>query len=314
MRRIRIILLSALCTLFFALTANAQELINQAIEFYNKGAAAVQARSWATALNEFDQALAITEKLEEEEAAEMTEKMKDLIPSLYLYLGQELAQATKIDEALVQLNKAIETAQKYDDPGTTAAQAKRLIDQLNMSVATALYNDRKYEEAIAAFGKVLEANPENGTVHMYIGVSQNALGNEAEGIASLEKSVELGIKEAERLLVNIYVRKAAADQTARRWNDVYANAEKALVYDPDNLNGNKLMGAAAFELRRWDAAITAYERVLPLESNPDNTHYNLARAYEGRGNKAKACEHYRKIVNNATFKEFAEAKVKELCN
>jgi len=318
MRRIKIFLLSGLCTLFFAVTANAQDHtqdINRATEFYNNGAKAVQANDWATAIAEFDQALAILEPLGQE-GEEISQTIKELIPSLHFYLGEEFAKSDRAVDAIAELKKAIATAEQFDDLNNTAQKAAILIKQINTRAATNLLNEKKYEEAIVAYKELLEGDPENGTFHFCIGVSYYATGKEANAIAALEKASELGAKNADGQLVNIYLRKAQAAAAAKKFDDMFASAEKVLAFDANNVNGNKLLGQAAFELKRWDAAISAYEKVLPLESNPDNTLYNLARAHENKGNKAKACENYKKLVtsSNAQLKAFAEAKVKELCN
>ncbi|MCL1974161.1 MAG: tetratricopeptide repeat protein [Bacteroidetes bacterium] len=313
MRRTKFFLLSALCTLFFAATANAQELINQATEFFNKGAEAVQAKDWATAIDQLYRSIAIASELGEE-GESIVMDAKDLIPSLHLYYGQELAQASKTEDAIDQLNKAIDTALEYDDPGNTVKTAKGLINQLHMRTASNLLNDKQYDDAITAFNLVLADDPDNGTVHMYMGIAYAFLNKEDDAIAAYEKAIELGNKDAEKQLANIYLKKAVGGQGAKKWDDVYKNAKKVLEIDPNNVNGNKLLGAASIELKKWDDAIAAYEKVLPSESNPDGVIFNLAKAYEAKGNKAKACENYKKIVTNPTFKAYAEAKVKELCS
>ena len=41
-----------------------------------------------------------------------------------------------------------------------------------------------------------------------------------------------------------------------------------------------------------------------------STLYNLATAYEGKGNNAKACGYYKQILTDPTYKQIAEYKVK----
>ena len=314
MKRIKISLLSAAISLFFVIGAQAQD-INQAIEFYNKGAEAVQAKDWATAITQFDQALPMLEQFGDE-GTEMAQQIKDLIPSLHYFLGQELAKNSKVNEAIVELKKAIAMAEKYDELGTTAIDAKKLIDQLNMSTATALLNDKKYEEAIAAFKTVLEADPNNGTVYLYLGLSYASLNNEPQAIASFEKAIELGNKDAASRLANIYLTQAQTAQRSNppKWTAVYDLAKKALAIT-ETTNANLMFGTAAVETKKYQEAITALDKVLssnPTDQVKGNVIYRLAQAYEGLGKNSQACGYYKQLLNNATYKQMAEHKIKNV--
>jgi len=311
MKRIKISLLSILCTLFFAVGAHAQD-INQAIEFNNKGVEAFKAKDWNTAITQFNQALSILNELGDE-GKNMAQEIKDLIPSLHYFLGQELAKASKVNEAIEQLKKAIELADLYDDFNSTAADAKKLIDQLNFATATSLFNDKKYEEAIAACKVVLEADPKNGAMYLSIGKSYKELGKENDAIGAYEKAIELGNRDAASLLANIYLTQAQAAQRATppKWSTVYDLAKKALAVS-ESVNANFMFGMAAVETKKFQEAITALDKVLssnPNEPTKGNVIWRIASAYEGLGKNSEACGYYKQLLNNATFKQNAEYKI-----
>ena len=314
MKRIRISLLSAAISLFFVTGAQAQD-INQAIEFYNKGAEAIQAKDWVTAITQFNQALPILVELGDE-GEEMAQQIKDRIPSFHYFLGQELAKDSNIEEAIKQLNKAIETAERYDDFGTTALDAKKLIDQLNLAAANKLFNDKEYDLAIAAFKTVLEADPSNGTAWFVIGASYAGLNNETQAITAYEKAIELGNKDAASRLSNIYLTQAQTAQRSNppKWTTVYDLSKKALAIS-ETTNANLMFGTAAVETKKYQEAITALDKV--LSSNPNdqvkgNVIYRLAQAYEGLGKNSQACGYYKQLLNNATYKQMAEHKIKNV--
>ena len=316
MRRIKISLWSGAIALFFAVTANAQD-INQAIEFNNKGAEAVQAKNWAAAIAEYNQALAVLNQLEnKEEGQEMVEKIKEIIPSLHYFLGQELAKDSQMEEAIKQLNKAIEMANLYDDFGTTALDAQKLIDQLNLAAANKLFNDKEYDLAIAAFNKVLETDPSNATAWFIIGASNQGLNKEAQAIAAFEKAIELGNKDAVTRLSNHYLSQAQNAQRATppKWSSVYDLAKKALAVS-ETTNANLMLGTSALELKKYQEAIVALDKVLssgPNEQTKANVIYRLAQAYEGLGKNSEACGYYKQLLNNATLKATAEHKIKNV--
>jgi len=314
MKRIKISLLSTVCMLFFAVGAYAQD-INQAIEFNNKGVEAFKAKDWNTAITQFNQALTILKELGDE-GKNMTQEIKDLIPSLHYFFGQELAKASKVNEAIEQLKKAIEMADLYDDFNTTAADAKKLIDQLNIATAAAFFNEKKYEEAIAACKVVLEADPQNGNMYLSIGRSYKELGNENEAITAYEKAIELGSREAPPLLANIYLTQAQAAQRATppKWATVYDLAKKAVAI-VDNYNTNYQFGLAAVETKKFQEAIPYLDKALSSSQNDSQKEvviYRLAMANEGLGKNSQACGFYKQLLNssNAQLKQMAEYKIK----
>ena len=314
MKSIRISLLSALFSLIFAVGAQAQD-INQAIEFNNKGAEAAKSQNWATAISEFNQALTILNQLGEDGDADMTQQIKDLIPSLHYFLGQELAKNSKIDDAIAELNKAIEMAKKYDDFGTTAVDSKKLIDQLNLSAATNLLNDKKYEEAIAAFKKVLETDPENGTFYLYIGVAYASLGTESEAITAYQKANDLGNKDAGTRLANIYLTQAQNAMREQKWQNMYDLSQKAAEVTPDNANVIKFIGISAFQLKKYNEAVPALEKTLaanPNAADKNTTIYRLAQSLEAQNKNGQACGYYKQLLTDANFKETAEHKIKNV--
>ena len=312
MKTFKFLLTTAFIGLAFYSQSYAQD-INDAIKLYNDAATAFGERDFKSALTQAQAALEIASASEAEEAAAAKQNIENLIPKIYYGEARQMVADRKFDEALPALQKTIEIAGKYKDMETQES-AEGLIPQVMGAYAQSLLAAQKFAEAIPVYEELLKLTPNDAVAYLNIGQAQARLNKEEEAIAAYEKASQLGSKDAEKLMVNVYLRKAIADQTAKKWSDVYANAEKAISYDADNVNGNKLLGAAAIELKRWDAAIAAYEKVLPSETNPDNTNYALARAYEAKGNKAKACESYKKITANPNFKAYAEAKVKELCN
>jgi tetratricopeptide (TPR) repeat protein len=315
MKSIKISLLSAVGALCFAFSANAQE-INQAIELYNNGAEAIKAKDWTTAITEFNQALVILNELGEEGDENMAQDIKDRIPSLHLFLGQELAKATQVEEAIVQLKKAIEMADIYNDFNTTAVDAKKLIDQLNINTAVNLLNDKQYDEAIAACKVVLEADPNNGAMYMYIGMAYQALNKEGDAIPAYEKAIELGQAAAAQRLGNIYLSQAQTAQrsTPPKWTTVYDLAKKALAVN-ESVNANLIFGSAALETKKYQEAITALDKVLsspPNEQTKTTVIYRLGLAYEGLGRNSQACGYFKQLLNDATYKQIAEHKIKNV--
>jgi len=308
------ILLSCLCIALCGTYVFAQDLgINEAIKMYNEAAGALNSQEYAKALENAKQALEIIKTLDAEEAGELKGDIENLIPKISFGEARQLVVDKEYEKALVALQEASKAAELYNDANIKSSIAE-LLPQVMMGHANALLSTDKYAEAVEEYQKILAAEPNNETVYLRIGQAQSRLNNEAEAIAAFEKASELGSPEAEKQLGTVYLKKAAAASKDKNYKDALTNAQKTLEYDATNATAIKLLASAAVQLKNWDVAIPNLEKIIPSEKNPDNFIYNLAMAYDAKGNKAKACENFKKIVGNATFKAYAEAKVKELCN
>ena len=300
------ILLSCLCIALCGTYVFAQDLgINEAIKMYNEAAGALNSQEYAKALENAKQALEIIKTLDAEEAGELKGDLENLIPKILYGEARQLINKEN-EKALVALQEASKAAELYNDADIKKA-TEGLIPQVMMSLD-------KYAEAVEEYQKILANDPNNETAYFQIGQAQSRLNNEAEAIAAFEKASELGSPEAEKQLGTVYWKKAVAANTAKNYKEVLTNAQKTLEYDATNTPATRLLASTAIRLKNWDVAIPNLEKIIPSEKNPDDFIYNLALAYDAKGNKAKACENFKKIAGNAKFKAYAEAKVKELCN
>jgi tetratricopeptide (TPR) repeat protein len=312
-------LLTSLCAVLCGGFAFAQD-INEAIELYNAGVKAYQEKNYELAVQSIEKALSIALSVEAEETVTVKENCESIIPTLYLAQARDYAAAKKTDEAIAALNKAAETAEKYGSEDVKES-ADKLYPQIYTSAGTTYFNDKKYMEAVEMFKKVLEYTPGNSTIQLRIGQAYAQAKDDDNAITELTAARELASQtgnagnasNAGKLLARIYFSRAVMAQRADKWEEAFAQASLSMEQDNTNTQAAKLLGSAAVQLKKWDEAIENLEKILPEEKNPDNTIYSLAMAYEAKGNSAKACENYRKITGNPTFKAYAEAKVKELC-
>ena len=67
-------------------------------------------------------------------------------------------------------------------------------------------------------------------------------------------------------------------------------------------------GMAAFNLKKYDECVSLLEG-----DGSVNAKYYLARAFEAKGNNAKACEFYKQITSDKNFGAYATSKVGSLC-
>ncbi|PKO96732.1 MAG: hypothetical protein CVU12_03910 [Bacteroidetes bacterium HGW-Bacteroidetes-7] len=315
MKKIKSFLAVCLFTVLTFGTVAAQDM-QSATDLFNAGGKALSESNYVAAIESFNKSLKMLETLSAEDRAEegdaMIKECKGIIPQIHLRFGKELATAGEIDNSIVQIKLAAETAAKYEQT-EIVEEANMLIPQLLLANASNLLNEGKNPESITAFKKVLAVDPKNVDAYFRMGVAESRLENEAGALAAFEKAIELGETEvAPRQIAVIYLKRSAAATRTKNWAEVFANAKKSNEYN-ESPQGNKLVGLAGVQLKKYDEAIAALESYYasdPNASDKNGTIYNLAVAYEAKGNNAKACGYYKQLLNDATYKQIAEYKVK----
>jgi len=287
--------------------------IASAMETYNAGATALKESNYAVAIESFSKALKMLEGMGEldEQGAATLKDCKNILPQIYLRYGKEFAAKKDIDNALIQLNKAVESA-KAVSLGDVEKEANELIPQVILAGADDNLNLGLFNEALAGYNKVLTFTPNSADVYLRIGVVQAKLNNEEGAVAAYVKAIELGDKvDAPKQLSTMYLKKSSAAFSAKNYTEAISMGKKANEY-LESVQGFQLIGLSAMQIKKYDEAIPALEAYLAgSESikNKTSIFYSLAMAYEAKGNNAKACGYYKKIVTDPKFKAFAENKI-----
>ena len=290
--------------LSFSLSASAQDMA-QATEMYNAAIEAYGNGDATAALDGFQKALAAAEALGEE-GATLVNDCKNVIPKVYLKLGKDAFNAkdfTKAVEFLANAEKlATEAAQEE-----TVADVKEVMPQVFLASGNALLNEKKFAEAAAEYQKAIDLNGENGVAWLRLGMCKSNGGDVEGAVAAFAKASEFGQKAAaDKQLGNIYGKAAQAAYKAKNFEGTLENVLKANEYGFTKLN--VYGGMAAFNLKKYDQCISLLEG-----DNSVNAKYYLARAYEAKGNNAKACENYKAIASDKNFGAYATSKVGTLC-
>jgi tetratricopeptide (TPR) repeat protein len=242
----------------------------------------------------------------------MLKECKDILPQIHLRYGKELASNRDIDNAIIQIKNAITTA-KANSMDAVVTEATELLPQLLMADANSYINEGKFPEAIAGYKKVLNIEPTNAVAYLRIGMCESKLNNEDAAVVAYEKALELGDKEdAGKQLSVLYLKRSIAAYKTKNWAGTFENAKKSNEY-AESGQGYKLQGIAAVQLKKYDDAIESLEKYFAQDPNAkdkNSTIYNLALAFEGKNNTAKACGYYKQLLSDPTYKAIAEYKVK----
>lgn len=297
-------------TLFFISAGYAQDM-ESATNLYNTGAMALNEGNIAEALSNFEEAYEQAVVIGPE-AEELKSNCERTIPTLYLSLGKEAVNAKDLDGAIEKLKTAIA---KANDFGNTevAEEAKNLIPQVIFAEGNTKLNAGDFAGAAAEYKKVVEFDPENGMAYLRLGQASLRINDEATAIDALAKAAQFGQeKNADKELSRHYLKQAAAAVKAKKYDDAIAAANKSNEVQP-NAQAYSICGKAAIAAKNYDVAISAFESYVsmsPKARDINQTFYQLATAYEAKGNKEKACGYYSQIMSDPALGEYATHKVK----
>ena len=225
---------------------------------------------------------------------------------VFLQLGKEAANAKEMDKAIELLAQAEKLGNEYG-LAEVAADAKDLVPQIYIMDGNNLLNEKKFAEAATEYQKALDLNGENGMAWLRLGMCKASLNDAAGAAAAFTKASEFGQKDAaDKQLGNMYLKAAVAAYKAKNHAATLENVLKAAEFG--NTKANIYGGMAAFNLKKYDECIKLLEG-----DGSVNAKYYLARAYEAKGNTAKACENYKAITSDKNFGAYATSKVGSLC-
>ncbi len=294
-----------------AAVASAQDY-NAGIEAFNAGATALQT-SKTEALGSFRAALAQFEACEEEEAAEMVAKCKEIIPETILSIAKEQINGSEYDNALTTLAEAVAVAKEYGIENT-AAEAKELIPNVYMRKGSTLIKEKNFADAVAAFKEVVNLEPDNGQAFLLLGQATLQTGDADAAVEALKKASELGQEaKAGKLIANTYLKKGQALLKAGKNADAIAALEESNKY-VESANAYKLIASALTKSGKTQDSIAAYKKYLEISPNAKDAAdiiFTIAATAQKAGDKATAKEFYQKL-EGSKYAAQAEAQLKTL--
>jgi tetratricopeptide (TPR) repeat protein len=168
-----------------------------------------------------------------------------------------------------------------------------------------------FDQAIALFGQRIRLDPNSDEAYYYLGLSYRQLDRVPEAIAAMRQARDLAPDKADRhfWLGLLYVQ---TDSTA----EAEAEFQRAVDLDPTN-SANKaiaLQRLGYFRLLRkeYGAAIERLEQSLAINGRDAATLLWLAQAYQNSGNRAKAIEYYRRLLEVDPGNKDAKSGLKSL--
>lgn len=151
--------------------------------------------------------------------------------------------------------------------------------------AMKLFNEAKWDEAVAEFSDGIGKNPENPTLYFYRGLSQENDGNEEEALADYEKAVEL--KPEFTLPYSRSGKIYARQQNLEKARELY---QKAFELGDQDITTLYNYGVVLMNLGLSPEAKIIFEKLLEVDESYPDAYYHLGIIKIGQGDAEKAKE------------------------
>lgn len=149
----------------------------------------------------------------------------------------------------------------------------------------------RYLEALSAFERSIELDPENADTHYGLGLTYFNLGRWGNAAAALEQAVHLEPKDADS-----YNLLGASYFQLHEYGKAVSAFERVLGLDPKRVDARYNIASALFNSRQSGAAATRYEEVIRARPKLADAHNDLGVALSAMGRPVAAAESFRQAV------------------
>lgn len=163
------------------------------------------------------------------------------------------------------------------------------------------------ERDVMAYGDRLRKDPQDPVARAGLGIAYMKMGSFSAAASQFDSAVKLR-PENPQYLYNLGV----AYKATKRYDDALEVLAKAALRSPRWEAPRFETGNIYLEQKKYDKAIAAFEKSLSALEGNANAYYNLARAYELKGDRGQALANYRQALKYVPDYEEADAAVRRL--
>lgn len=158
-------------------------------------------------------------------------------------------------------------------------------------LGNALYNEGRFEEAIANYDKALELNPDYYQAWYNHGYILDEVGRQEEAIASYDKSIESKPDFQEAW----HNRGLLLDNLGHH-EEALKSHDMALKLKPDDYETFYNRGISLHKLERYEQEIASYDKAIELKPDYANAWFNKACVYGFKGDADQTIENLAKAI------------------
>lgn len=266
------------------------------------------------AIEAFKSTITICEKVGAD-ADELKKQSMDQIPGLYYRLVLKFNEEKNFQGAIEACQPTLEAAVTYNDEATKAA-VEKLLPQLYLALGLEQFKAKDYTNAEVSFSKSLELDPGNLQTMDFkmkvYGVTDDLpkLSETLDAMVAIDANSPL-IAKGKEFAAKRYSYAGAKALKGKNYSEAAELLAKATTYD-ENAKTFNYLGIAYNSLKKWDDAITAFNKAIELETkDKSDLYFQLGTALQAKGENDSACEAYKKVTSGPNIKG-AEYQMKQV--
>ncbi len=297
MNKLRLVL--SIAFLSFGLLAFSQT-INEAGDALNNAISHYKAKNFTSAIEEYKKCIEICQSLDSDAAYDLLDKAESSLTKTYLSLGLAQYKAKKFDQAI----SIFETAQKQAKDSNSQKAATQYLSRVYNSKGTLFFNKDKFAEALAAFDKSLQLDPKYVKAVYGKSLVYKEQDNIAAFVAEMDKLIAMApetdktVRKAKSVASGFFIAEGGKALQVQKYAKAVEMLNKGFAYKSGNSQAYYFTAIAYNGLKQWNKAIESANKALSLEKgSKSNIYFELAKAYEGAGNKTQARTTYAKVTD-----------------
>ncbi len=294
---------------------------SQIEDILREGRALLEQKDYDNALDIFNKALDLTNKMYLAEAMEKeVNKIKSLIYQAELKhlvgRGDLVEEQKKFEKELEKLNKKMEYAKTIDDPERRFEEMNKLkkqIDEVHHSEiklliekAEQLAEERNFDESFEFFEKAISINnlieePEfkdkipikTKYKNTLIDKAKLAIGEDNYDIAIDDCKKALGLDSA---FIEAYFYIGIINTEKQEYDIAIQNFRKALDLNKKHAKSWNHMGLVYEKKKEYDTAIESYKKAVEIEPLYAEAFYNMGNSFKYKKDYSRAIDNYKKAI------------------
>ncbi|RLD82805.1 MAG: hypothetical protein DRJ15_00425 [Bacteroidetes bacterium] len=294
MKKLIIILTVAFMTISTGLVA---QNLNAAGKSYNKGIELAGGGDVMGAIESYKKCAEISGELGDVGEG-LKVKAESQICNLYMKMGIEKFKVKKYDSAIILFTESDTYAKMINDPAIDG-KLKSYFAASYTGKGNALFKKTKFQQAVDNYNQALTYNPEYANAHYGLVLGASKLDDVGLLEVSVKNVQDYSSDEKLKTKANIaagkfFLRICGEAIKKEEYNIATMNAEKSIQYYKEDPNAFFYYAMACNGKEDWLNAQKAALKAISFEGEKSkgNYYFELARAYEGAGDKEKACEAY----------------------
>ncbi len=294
--------------------------VTDAGEKFNEGTAQYKAKDFGQAVKLYEQALEMC-KMAGPDAADLKSQVESQLTNSYFWNGISHYKKREFDQAIAQLKKAKAMAASIGNAKIKnyahiyigrvfASKGNVFLKQKKLTEASAQYDNALKEDANcynAYYGKSLVAKEKKDIPTMMAMVDK--LGK----LATSNSKVANLYGNAKYMAFNTLLNAGAEELQKSHPQKALEYLADAKKYHAANADMYYYTALANVSLKKWDTAITAAKKALSLQTTEkSDIYFTLGQAYKGKGDKADACNAFKKVVKGPNVAAAKYQRTQEL--